>query len=263
MRELGCTVKQIERLIPPTPHARVATSTRTSPRSGPSCACGKRSSSIRRCTSTPTCSSCRTSTSCSRSDAKLASVQACICNPFKVPRVSPFFTPGGLPLLRAQPHRRAARHGRRRPRSASIRAAATSTPGSSASRPDQGEFDKMMARAARPGTTPSTAFAEQDFLNVLYADQWEAVPYIYNTLKTWDHAHAGRLRPRRRSRCSTTSAPSPGRTTPPTPATSTSTSSGGTMRNLPEGASFRLPASAIPTQPMARRAQRAAAATAR
>ena len=68
-------------------------------------------------------------------DSKLASVQACICNPLKVPKVSPFFTPAGLPLLRAQPHRRVPPHRRRWTCRRWTPAAATSTPGSSASGP--------------------------------------------------------------------------------------------------------------------------------
>ncbi len=121
-------------------------------------------------------------------DSKLASVQACICNPFKVPRVSPFFTPEACPYSDHNLTDELRRTGtvdlaKLDPRGRYFNA------GFFIFKPDRNEFAKMMA-ALQTWDDSNTAFAEQDFLNVLYAGQWDSVPYYYNTLKTWDHAHS-------------------------------------------------------------------------
>lgn len=121
-------------------------------------------------------------------DSKLASVQACICNPLKVPKVSPFFTQQACPYSEHNHTDEFRRTGNVDLQALDARGRYFNA-GFFCFKPDQGEFDKMM-QALDSWDDSQTPFAEQDFLNVLYANQWEALPYVYNTLKTWDHAHA-------------------------------------------------------------------------
>ena len=121
-------------------------------------------------------------------DSKLASVQACICNPLKVPKVSPFFTKQACPYSEHNHTDEFRRTGNVDLQALDARGRYFNA-GFFCFRPDQAEFDKMM-QALESWDDSQTPFAEQDFLNVLYANQWEALPYVYNTLKTWDHAHA-------------------------------------------------------------------------
>jgi lipopolysaccharide biosynthesis glycosyltransferase len=118
---------------------------------------------------------------------KLASVQACICNPNKVPLVPTFFTPQACPYSEHNHTDDFRRTGAVDlqlidPRGRYFNA------GFFCFQPDRAEFARML-QALETWDDSKTPFAEQDFLNVLYADQWETLPYIYNTLKTWDHAH--------------------------------------------------------------------------
>jgi alpha-N-acetylglucosamine transferase len=259
MRKLGCTIKQVERLIPPTltpesylnPNfAEVWTKLRVWQEVEFDQAVYLDSDML----------ILQNIDELFDVEAKLASAQACICNPFKVPRVSPFFTPQACPYSEHNLTPELLATGavdlaRLDPRGRYFNA------GFFCFRPDKREFDKMM-RALETWDDSETAFAEQDFLNVLYAGQWQAVPYIYNTLKTWDHAHPAvfdltKIKVLHYIRAK------PWQNDPTNARYEHLNQLWWTMRNLPEGASFRLPASAIPTQPMGRRPQRPAAATAR
>ncbi len=57
--------------------------------------------------------------------------------------------------------------------------------------PDEAVFDDMVRRLGALDDLSRFPFAEQDFLNEVYADRWVPLPYVYNALKTLPFQHPG------------------------------------------------------------------------
>ncbi len=55
--------------------------------------------------------------------------------------------------------------------------------------PDEAVLGQILAELATVDDLSRYPFAEQDFLNDFYRDRWQALPYVYNALKTLPHQH--------------------------------------------------------------------------